>query len=150
MGRLIVADVLLTFVVGAGLLLLVIPGLVFVVWFALAGPLLEAQNLGVVQSMRVSRELVRGSFWRVAGVVLPLALVTNGLAEGVYALVTGFLGDGFLPSWAGATLGELLTEQLFALALVVLYLELSSGGGTGVGAPPMRSAQRRRRSAARS
>ncbi len=70
--------------VGAGLLLLVIPGLVFIVWFALAGPLLEAEKLGVMQSMRVSRELVRGSFWRVAGVVHPLAVITNVLAEGVY------------------------------------------------------------------
>jgi hypothetical protein len=149
-GRLMVADIVLTLLVGGGLLLLVIPGLLFVVWFALCGPLLEGEGLGVLESMRVSRQLVRRDFWGVARIVVPMAILTNAVAEGVYALITGVLGEAFAPSWLAATIGELAAEQLFALTLVVLYLELRSRDSADVGAPPMRSAQRRRRSAARS
>lgn len=64
--RLIVADLVLTAMILAGLALLVVPGLVIATWFALALPIINLEDRGVLASFGRSRALVRGHFWRVA------------------------------------------------------------------------------------
>lgn len=59
---------LLTFLaVVGGLLLFVIPGLIFWAWFSLSSYVLVTENLGAVDSMKRSRELVRGRVWEMWG-----------------------------------------------------------------------------------
>jgi hypothetical protein len=71
--------------VTAGVLL----GLVVVVWLfvtlELATPAVVLEKQGVVAAMRRSRVLVRGSWWRVFGIVL-LALVLAQIVSGIIAL----------------------------------------------------------------
>jgi hypothetical protein len=121
--RLIVVDVLFALIVLAGLLL-VVPGLVFFTWFALAGPVVEIEGRGAVPALRRSRELVRGCFWPVFAVVIPIELVTDVLTDGASALATWAVGDTLLGDWAGAVLAGVLVAPLFAVAVVVLAYRL--------------------------
>jgi hypothetical protein len=122
-GRLIAVDVLFSVIVLVGLVLLVVPGVVFYVWFALAGVIVKVEHRGVRDSLRRSRELVRGSFWRVAAVVIPAELLSSAVVdvgqEAGHALLAGFPSE-----WLGATLGELLATPLYAVAVVVVTYQL--------------------------
>lgn len=123
-GRLVLVDLLFALIVIMGILLLVVPGIVFMVWFGLAGPIVEIEKRGPLAALRRSRDLVRGSFWRVLAIVAPIGLATNALVDAVGALGSLALGDSLAGDWAGSALGGLLATPLYAAALVVLTYEL--------------------------
>jgi Uncharacterised protein family (UPF0259) len=122
-GRLIAVDVLFAAIVLAGFVLLIVPGIVFYVWFSLAGVVVKVEQRGVTEALRRSRELVRGNFWRVAAVVIPAELASSAVVdlgqEAGHAALDGFAGE-----WLGATLGELLATPLYAVAVVVVAFQL--------------------------
>jgi hypothetical protein len=125
-GRLVAADLALALVVVVGLLLLVLPAFVFLTWFALVAPVIKVEHLPLRGAFRRSRELVRRRFWLVFWLVVPITLgseVLSGLAQ---SAAVDVIGDGFVADWAGAVLSELVTAPPLALAVVVLYFELSS------------------------
>ena len=57
--RLVCVDLLWVVVVVVGFLALVVPGLIFITWFALVAPAVEIEGRGVTDAFRRSRELVR-------------------------------------------------------------------------------------------
>lgn len=122
-GRLVAVDILYSLIVLVGLLLLIVPGVVFYVWFSLAGVIVKLEDRGVRDALRRSRELVRDSFWRVAAVVIPAELLSSAVVDlgqsAGHGLVEGFAGE-----WLGATLGELLATPLYAVAVVVVTYQL--------------------------
>jgi uncharacterized membrane protein YhaH (DUF805 family) len=108
--------------VGVGLLFFVIPGFVVAVWGVVTGPVIVAEGSRALRAPGRSRELVRGSFWPVAGFVL-LAFVLNELiSSGAGALL-----DLLPQTWAEPT-GEyvvhVITTPLFGMATAVLYYAL--------------------------
>ena len=117
-------DVLFALIVIVGVLLLFVPGLVFFTWFALAGPVVEIEGRGAVPALRRSRELVRGCFWPVFAVVIPIELVTDVLTDTASSLATRAVGDTLLGDWAGAVLAGALVAPLYAVAVVVLASRL--------------------------
>jgi len=52
-----------------GLILFIVPGIIFIAWFTLAEYVLVQENLGVVASMKRSRQLVKGRVWEILGVM---------------------------------------------------------------------------------
>jgi hypothetical protein len=123
--RLIVVDIL--FVVGTaiGLVALIVPGIIFFTWFALAGPIVELEGAGVRGAFARSRRLVRGHFWPVMLVLLPISLVSEGLAS---ATVEGFhdlIHSAFLSDWVGETLANMILNPFYAVAAVLMTLQLS-------------------------
>jgi hypothetical protein len=122
--RLVVVDVLFVLIVMAGVLLLIVPGLVFLTWFAMAGPVVEIERRGAIPALRRSRELVRGTFWPVFAVVIPIGLVTDALTDAASALATWAVGDTLVVDWAGAVLAGVLVAPLYAVAVVVLAYRL--------------------------
>lgn len=58
--RNIVLTILFVLAVLGGLILFVIPGLVFIAWFSMSGYAMVTEDLGAVASMKRSKELVRG------------------------------------------------------------------------------------------
>lgn len=52
-----------------GLILFIVPGIIFAAWFTLAEYVLVKENLGVVDSMKRSRQLVKGRVWEILGVM---------------------------------------------------------------------------------
>jgi hypothetical protein len=74
--RLIVADLVVTVLFIAGLLALVIPGLVVFNLFAVVGPVIEIEHRSAFGGLRRSAHLVRHRFWPVALLAtLPVILV---------------------------------------------------------------------------
>ena len=123
-GRLLVADVVIAVATVAGLLLLVVPGLLVFTWFSLTAPVITLEDRSVRAALRRSRELVRGSFWRVAGILLVLLIATETATEGLVALAEDALGHGFLVEWLGAAAGNIALAPVYALAVVVIMYEL--------------------------
>jgi hypothetical protein len=123
-ARLIGADLLLGLVIAIGFLLLIVPGLVFLTWFALVAPVVKIERLRLRAAFRRSRELVRQQFWLVFGIVIPVVLVSGMLSGFAGSAVESALGDTFAGHWLVATLTEVITAPAFALAVVVLYFEL--------------------------
>ena len=62
-GRILGADILVTLAIIGGFIALVLPGLIIMNLFALVGPLLTSEDLGVRAAMRRSAGLVRKHFW---------------------------------------------------------------------------------------
>jgi hypothetical protein len=122
-GRLIAVDIAFSLIVLAGLALLILPGVVFYVWFSLSGVVVKVENKGVRDSLRRSRELVRGSFWRVFAVVVPAELLSSAVVD-VGSTIGHELAGGFAGEWLAATVSEMLAVPLYAVAVVVVTYQL--------------------------
>jgi len=94
--------------------------------FSVAFPAMLVEERGVMDSLRRSALLVRGSFWRALGTVILGGILA--LFVLVAILVSIFsLGGGnviLIVTLTGAVLGELLVAPLFAAFLTVLYYDL--------------------------
>lgn len=123
-ARLIVLDVVFGVGVVLGLALFIAPGLVFMTWYALSAPAVKVEHLGLRDSFRRSRDLVRPRFWLVFSIVIPTVLLEQTVSNGVHAAVHEWLGESFLGNWATATATGISTAPFFALAVVVLFFQL--------------------------
>jgi hypothetical protein len=123
-GGLIVVDILFALGFAFGLVLLVVPGLIFFARYVLAAPLLELEHGGVRAALRRSRDLARGH-------KLALLLLLGGLwlATGLLSSVLGeggasTLGESLTADWAIATVIELLITPIWAVAVCVVTWRL--------------------------
>jgi hypothetical protein len=125
-GRLIAVD--LIFGVGAalGTLLLIVPGVIFFTWFSLAGPVVELEGAGVRRAFSRSRQLVRGRFWTVLLVLLPITLASEALSTGILQLAHDVIHNELLSAWAGEAIFGVLLSPFYAVAAVLMTLEFSS------------------------
>ena len=114
--RLAATDLMVVALTLAGLLLLVIPGLIAATLFGLAPSMLVAEDLGPLAAMRRSFELLRPRFGTALAVVLvpELAAIT----------ISGALHDlaGRLGFWPGVLAGVLLEATLLAFVALLLNL----------------------------
>jgi hypothetical protein len=124
-GRLLAVDALAAIAIALGFLALIVPGFLFVAWFALVAPAVEIEGLGVRDSFRRSRTLVRGHVWFVLALLLPILVAQDALSSGLQSASLWGLGEGFFGDWVGALVANLLTSPFYALAVVVLLLELA-------------------------
>lgn len=77
-GRLIRSDLLVSLIVVAGVIALVIPGLVAMTLLAVVGPVIEIEDRSVIGALRRSAHLVRQHFWAVALLALvPLTVASD-------------------------------------------------------------------------
>jgi hypothetical protein len=123
-GRLIAVDILFGVGTAIGLLLLVVPGVVLFGWFALAGPIVEIEERGVKAAFKRSRQLVRGSFWTVLIVLIPITILSELLAELLLELPHLVIHDPLVRDWAGEALSNILLSPFYAVAAVLMTLEL--------------------------
>ena len=120
--RLFVVDLLYALGVAVGLLLLVVPGVIFFTRYSLAAPLVELEQLGVRGAFRRSSELVEGSFWQVLALLGGLWLVTAAVTD----LLLQAAGDSFLDDWGASVAVGVGLTPIGALAAVVVAYELVS------------------------
>ena len=137
---LIAAGVLVGLIVLLGLILLVIPGLVFLTWFALAAPAIVVERRGVFAAMTRSRELVSGNGWRVFGVIVVTFLVLLVVGT-VFDRIATAASDNFGGHTFASLVGSVLTAPLLSLAVSVLYFQLrdiqqGTSGLAGPAPPP--------------
>jgi hypothetical protein len=120
-------DISLALLVGAGLALLIVPGLVLGTWFALAPIVVEVEGLGYRGSFRRSRELVRGHFWLVFGVVALTLIGVDLLSIPLKAfgawIFPGGAGDPFEEGF-GLLLAGIIVKPIGAITTIELTLDL--------------------------
>jgi hypothetical protein len=110
----------------AGFLALIIPGFIFITWFALIAPAIEIEGLGARAAFRRSRALVRPHFWRVAAIVIPLTFLQAALESGGEQLGHSLLGEGYPGNWLASVVSNLLGSPLYALTVLALYFEITA------------------------
>ena len=123
-GRLIAVDLIFVALVAAGLLLGVIPGLLAFIWLGLSGPVVELEETTAIGALRRSVALVRGDFWFVFGVLVPIEIVGDAVGGGLAALVHGLFGHTFVATWLAEALSDAALSPIFAVAAVLLTVEL--------------------------
>ena len=123
-GSLILADLLATLIIVAGLVALIIPGLIAITLLAVVGPVIELEHRSALAGLRRCVHLVRPHFWRVAAfATLPLLLANgivaflpdpSGTTDVVTTLVVRSVGEGILESVVGLLLVELCYRLIAA------------------------------------
>ena len=132
LGRMIWASLVVGVVVVIGMVLLVVPGVIFALMFALVIPVIIVENLKTGKAMKRSRTLVSGNMGRV---------FVLGFLIFIIAFVVG-LASGYVGRWAAAALapssfwgtqlitqmsslvGNILVAPIGAAAYVLLYYDL--------------------------
>jgi hypothetical protein len=122
--RLILVDIAYVALVIVGLLTFFVPGILVFVWFGLSGPLVELEGQTVRGALRRSASLVRHNFWLVFLVLAPVEIVGDVVAELVGHFVHDLLGESFLSSWLAESAAAIVFTPIFAIAAVLLTLEL--------------------------
>jgi len=140
-GRLIGVDLVYVVIVAIGLLLFIVPGAILFVFLGLAGPVVELEERTVRGALARSWRLVRGNFWFVFWVLVPIEIIGDALGEGVAELVHGLLGHGYFASWLAESASNIVLSPIFAIAAVLLTIELIAArdgeGPTVNHAPPL-------------
>jgi hypothetical protein len=117
------ASVLAGLGIALGLLLLVVPGLILLTWWALIPPAIVLENKGVFESFGRSRELVRGHGWNVFGVLIItylLSAVISGVIRAIFTPLPDYVG-----TYIGDVIGGSIIAPFSALAITLMYFRLS-------------------------
>jgi hypothetical protein len=123
LAPLIGASILAGLGIAVGFVLLIVPGLVLLTWWALIAPSVVLERTGAIGAFRRSRELVRGNGWQVFGViagVLLLQIVVSFVVTAIVAVVAN--------TPVGNAIASLITNTLIApvtaIAAATMFLEL--------------------------
>jgi hypothetical protein len=116
-------------------LLLIVPGILFFAYFALTAPIVEIEDRGVRAAFRRSRQLVRGHLWTVLAILLPVSVAIELITEADQAAVNALLGDSLLSDWLGTSIVNVALTPIYAVAAVVLTIELIEAKGDPLPAP---------------
>lgn len=123
-GRLIAIDLIYVVLVLVGSVALIVPGMLFFVWFGLSGPVVEIEERTIRGALGRSFELVRSNFWVVFFVLVPIEVAGDALGKGIASLVHGWLGDSLWAGWLAESVSNIVLAPIFAVAAVLLTLDL--------------------------
>jgi hypothetical protein len=129
--RLFLAGILAGIAFLIGFVLLIVPSLIVLTFFAVVAPAIVIERTGVIDAFRRSIELVRGNAFRVFGVIVVLFLLQFIVSAVIQALANS-VSDSFASFAIGDLLLRLLVAPLSALAAAVLYFELKAIRGEPV------------------
>jgi hypothetical protein len=139
-GRLIAVDVLYGFAVAGGLIAFVVPGVLLYVYLGLAAPAIEIEQRGVVEGLRRSIRLVRGHFWLVFWVLIPIELIGDGLTNLITSASEHLLSASLPAEWLADTVSNIILTPFYAVAAVLLTLDLIAardGSSPRLHSPPI-------------
>ncbi len=123
-GTLIAVDLIFGVLVAAGVLAFLVPGVIVFVYLGLAAPVVEIEHRGVRAALARSFGLVRGHFWLVLAVLLPIEIVSDGLTDLATAAVHALLGDSLVAEWLTDTATNIVLTPFYAVAAVLLSIDL--------------------------
>ncbi|MEP6641156.1 MAG: hypothetical protein ABJB93_04515 [Gaiellales bacterium] len=116
---------------GASIVLLVAPFLLLIVWFQFVGQVVVVERRRFFEAMGRSRDLVQGSYWRVAGYAILAAIITGVVSGalaaapsaaasqfGLHLAATRAIGDGI------DIVSRVLVAPVQALLMGLLYFDL--------------------------
>jgi hypothetical protein len=128
---LVLSVALALFLAGASIVLLVVPFLLLIVWFQFVGQVVVMERRRFFKAMGRSRDLVQGSYWRVAGYAILAAIITGVVSGalaaapaaaasqfGLHLAATRAIGDGI------DIVSRVLVAPVQALLMGLLYFDL--------------------------
>ncbi len=124
LGTLLGASLLYGLGIVAGLILLIVPGLIAIARWSLIVPLIVIERRGWREAFARSNQLVTGRTGRVLVLVLIANVITGVVSLGISTLFT-FLPN-FFATWIGSAVAGALTVPYQAMVLTVLYYRLTS------------------------
>jgi hypothetical protein len=116
----ILVSILVGLVVAAGFILLVIPGIIFLVFLSVSIPVLIVEGRRGTEAMGRSWNLVKGNFWHAFGVIVVAALIV-GIITGIIGAIGG---HNWAVRWIFTSIAQILTVPFASLVSVLLYLDL--------------------------
>jgi hypothetical protein len=122
--RLIAADLLYVVLIAAGLAAFFLPGILLYVYLGLAAPVVEIERKGVRAAFARSFDLVRGHFWIVAAILIPLEIAGDTITNAAIHVAHLLLGDTFVSGWLADTATNVVFTPFYAVAAVLLTLDL--------------------------
>jgi hypothetical protein len=123
-GTLIVVDLIFGVLVAFGTLAFVIPGILVFVYLGLAAPVVEIEHRGVRGALARSYRLVRGHFWLVLAVLMPIEFFSDVATSVATHLSHDMLGESLVAEWLTDTATNILLTPFYAVAAVLLSLDL--------------------------
>jgi hypothetical protein len=123
-GTLIAVDLIFGILVALGVFAFVLPGIILFVYLGLAAPVVEIEHRGVRAALARSFDLVRGHFWLVLAVLLPIEIVSDGLTDLATAGAHALLGDSLVAEWLTDTATNIVLTPFYAVAAVLLSIDL--------------------------
>lgn len=121
---LIVVDLIFGVLVAIGTVAFVIPGILVFVYLGLAAPVVEIEHHGVRAALSRSIRLVRGHFWLVLAVLVPIEIASD-VATGLATRLThALLGDSLIAAWVTDTGTNIVLTPFYAVAAVLLAVGL--------------------------
>lgn len=141
MAAMILSGLAAGIVVVVGLCLLVVPGLIFMIWFVFAPFALVIERRGPIDSLSYSHAIVRGHWWRTAalltiiGIVLMVVYVLFALGVSIAVISDPVAASTGQVPWyvsliVGPVLAALIGPLTYALMLSIFYdLRLRHEGG---------------------
>ena len=122
LSAVLVAGILAAIGIIVGLILVIVPGLVLMTWWAVIIPTIVLENRSAGESFSRSRDLVRGYGWGVFGVIVLMILLLIGF-QIVLSLILSPLAD-WLQSFVAQIVSGTVTAPFIAVVLTLLYLRL--------------------------
>jgi hypothetical protein len=135
---LIAIDLLFGMLVALGLVALVLPGVLVFIYAGLAAPASEIEQRGVRDAFARSVSLVRGNFWLVFWVLVPIEVASDAVTSVATSFSDHIFREWLLSEWMADTIANIVLTPFFAVAAVLLTLELI--GEQDGAAPPLHSA----------
>src|SRR5690606_9946303 len=124
-------SIIMSVIILIGFLLLIIPGIILSVWFAFASYILILDNAGIVDSLRRSRESVRGRWWGVFGRLILVSVVA------ILITVVTAIAFSVIPSQAVSSLLETVVSMvLVPFLMAYVYLMYQDTKGSAVSPAP--------------
>jgi hypothetical protein len=122
----ILVSLLVGLIVAVGFVLLIIPGIIFLVLLSVSIPALIVEGRRGTEAMSRSWNLVKGHFWHALGVIVVAGLIVGAIS----GLIGGIGGDNWVVRWIFTAIAQIVTVPFAALVSVLLYLELRARGET--------------------
>jgi hypothetical protein len=127
LGILVVTGIVAGIAIAIGFVLLIVPGLILLTWWAVFVPALVLEGLGLSDSLGRSRNLVSGNFWPVLGLIVVVVLILIG-ASIVLSLILLPLDDN-LASFISNFVSNTIFTPFVGLALTLAYYALRAQKG---------------------
>lgn len=111
-GRFLLISFVLGIIVLFGIVLLIVPAIIFGTWYSFSTWLVIDKNMGVRESLKTSKQMVKGKFWKVLG-----RSIVFGLFSFVISVVLSVI------PYVG-TLAVSFAAPLFLLPFYLMYKDL--------------------------